>query len=265
MEIKRTGLIGFALTMLVSGMLLCMSESALAADSEIRVEEFGVAQFVEAQTVVSSDDAVISQDVEDGAIFDAAGDIIDTGEFGDTGNNLVWTITAINNDASNSVDHRLTISGIGGMGSFYNKYIVERYLDKVRSTYPEEILELNSSWESKEFQFVPWGKWHVTMFDEIVIEEGVTDIGSFAFAGLAELRSVVIPESVKKIDEYAFAGCSNLTQITLPAGLETLDASAFLDCGGLRSVKWMGEDTQITIDAYDSLCSFLDPILLHPD
>lgn len=49
---------------------------------------------------------------------------------------------------------------------------------------------------------------------QVVIEEGYTVIGEYAFDGYDELLSVTIPDSVTRIGQKVFAGCSNLNIIT---------------------------------------------------
>ena len=44
-----------------------------------------------------------------------------------------------------------------------------------------------------------------------VIEDGVTSIGEYAFAGCVDLHNITIPESVVSIGTYAFCGCESLT------------------------------------------------------
>ena len=65
---------------------------------------------------------------------------------------------------------------------------------------------------------------------EIVIPEGVTTIGAFAFAGLTKLEKVTLPSTLVTIGQGAFEGCTNLT---LVAGLENvkfINAKAFYNC-----------------------------------
>ena len=68
---------------------------------------------------------------------------------------------------------------------------------------------------------------------ELVIPEGVTSIGRYAFFGCTSLESVTIADSVTKINIYAFTRCSSLTSINISdmahwcniSGLVNLDKS----------------------------------------
>ena len=94
----------------------------------------------------------------------------------------------------------------------------------------------------------------------VVIHNGVTAIGAYAFYNCANLRSVSIPRSVARIGEGAFEICDNLTDVNLPAALTriapftfsgcfslkrmdlpdkltVIDNSAFTDCAGLQEIR----------------------------
>ena len=47
----------------------------------------------------------------------------------------------------------------------------------------------------------------------VVIESGVTSVGSYAFNRCKGLTSVSIPDSVTEVGEYAFHGCAGLTDV----------------------------------------------------
>ena len=49
---------------------------------------------------------------------------------------------------------------------------------------------------------------------KIVIPNGITKIGNYAFCDCGKLESVVIPNSVTSIGDCAFSDCNNLTSIT---------------------------------------------------
>ncbi len=86
------------------------------------------------------------------------------------------------------------------------------------------------------FLWAPWFR-ERTYVKNVVIENGVTSIGSCAFDGCENMASVVIPGSVKKIGWAAFEGCESLEGLELPDGLETIDSTAFMGCNGIKSIS----------------------------
>ena len=71
---------------------------------------------------------------------------------------------------------------------------------------------------------------------DLVIPEGVTSIGSYAFDGSTDLTSVTIPNGVTNIGTYAFRECSNLTSVTIPPSMATIGEMAFIWCFDLNAV-----------------------------
>ena len=71
---------------------------------------------------------------------------------------------------------------------------------------------------------------------ELVIPDGVTSIGDYAFSGCSGLTSITIPNSVISIGGSAFSGCTGLTSITIPNSVTSIGSSAFSGCTGLTSI-----------------------------
>lgn len=69
---------------------------------------------------------------------------------------------------------------------------------------------------------------------EYSIEEGITEIGDFAFAR-SGLTEIVIPEGVEKIGYGAFYHCDNLTSVTIPNSVKEISANAFAKTPWLES------------------------------
>ena len=82
---------------------------------------------------------------------------------------------------------------------------------------------------------VPWYSYRDRL-KSLIIEDGVTSIGSYAFAECTRLTSVTIPNSVTRIGSYAFAECIFLS-VTIGNGVTNISSNAFDGCCGL-SITW---------------------------
>ena len=125
---------------------------------------------------------------------------------GTCGENLTWTL-----DSSGV----LTVSGSGRM----------------------------AEWSSKNE--VPWYRSRAEI-SKAVLEEGVTNIGGFAFYECTNLKDIAIPDGVTGIGSYAFAKCSALREITLPWSVGSVSGWAFCECAGLQSLTILNYDCNIT-------------------
>ena len=68
-----------------------------------------------------------------------------------------------------------------------------------------------------------------TALTEIVIPEGVTELGDEAFSYCNDLTRVTLPDSVSKIGEECFLNCVRLEQINMPAELNSI---------GVYGLRW---------------------------
>lgn len=75
----------------------------------------------------------------------------------------------------------------------------------------------------------PWHKLR-KQIKSIVLREGVTRIGDYAFYDCTELKSVEIPEGVTQIGESAFACCQSLEAVTIPGSVTEIGEGAFESC-----------------------------------
>ena len=121
---------------------------------------------------------------------------------GTCGENLIWTLR---------LDGTLTISGTGTMQDY--EYTTDDNGDR-HTTAP----------------------WYAYSPTKLVIEDGVTYIGHYAFLGCGLTGSVTIPESVTRLGWESFGLCSGLTDVTIPASLTKIRYGTFNGCTGLTSV-----------------------------
>lgn len=70
---------------------------------------------------------------------------------------------------------------------------------------------------------VPAERW--ADLTEVVIKDGVTEIGKDVFQGCVGLTKVTIPDSVKKIGTWSFYMCKGLKNVDIPANMEIGDSS----------------------------------------
>ena len=74
--------------------------------------------------------------------------------------------------------------------------------------------------------FAPWysqrGK-----IKKVIIENGVSNIGGYAFYKFSSLTSITIPNTVTSIGIEAFNGCTSLTSVTIPNSVTSIGGRAF--------------------------------------
>lgn len=70
----------------------------------------------------------------------------------------------------------------------------------------------------------------------IVVQEGVTSVGSLAFYGCSKATNIRLPSTVTSIGNQAFKNCSSIAYVGLPAGLTSIGEAAFESCQQLRFI-----------------------------
>lgn len=160
---------------------------------------------------------------------------------GKCGDNLTWTLTS---------DGVLTIDGTGKMFDY-------------NSVPPYNIS--------------PW--YHNTNITTLIVKEGVTSIGDYAFLGCYKISNISFPNSLTSIGYSAFDPCSGLTEITLPEnliylggysltsgnfssisipiGITSIEKYTFANCKKLKSVSLPDTLTSIGEGTFNQ-CTSLD-------
>lgn len=97
-------------------------------------------------------------------------------------------------------------------------------------------LTISGSGDMANFMVSPAWNDYCGSIVNVVIEEGVTSIGNYAFSRCDKLVSITIAETVTKIGDSAFQYCNGLTAISIPAGVTEISDKAFYECDKLTTV-----------------------------
>ena len=94
---------------------------------------------------------------------------------------------------------------------------------------------------------------------KVVIKDGITNVGNYAFYFCENLTSLTLPDSVTSIGDSAFDTCRGLTNITIPEGVTNIGDCAFYDCSNLTSITIPDSVTSIGNGVLEA-CSSLKTI-----
>ena len=101
----------------------------------------------------------------------------------------------------------------------------------------EGVLTITGTGKMKDWDYFNDSPWHENeSVKQVIIGDGVTTIGEWAFLDCSSLTSVTIPNSVTTIGKNAFSDCKALTSITIPNSVMTIGNEAFSFCSSLTSV-----------------------------
>ena len=81
-----------------------------------------------------------------------------------------------------------------------------------------------------------WAFSYCRALTSITIPNSVTTIGDYAFSYCRALTSVIISNSVTTIGERTFANCYSLTSVTIPSSVTRIEDGAFSDCGNVKQI-----------------------------
>lgn len=93
-----------------------------------------------------------------------------------------------------------------------------------------------------------------------IIPNSVTSIGSYAFAGCTDLKTITIPNSVTSIGALAFSACQNLLSIAIPDNVTIIGMYAFSSCKSLTIVTIPNSVTHINNYSFERCNSLISVI-----
>ena len=142
--------------------------------------------------------------------------------------------------------------------------------DNVTWTYVESTNTLTISGTGAMMDYIheddvyqPWDLFR-GYIENIVIEEGVTTIGNYAFYMCSAVSSITISSSVTSIGEKAFQGCSELVSVYLLASSCSLGGNAFYFCDNLTNI-YVYSDKQLYYKGATNWSSYEGKIAAIPN
>ena len=128
--------------------------------------------------------------------------------------NIVWYIE--NNDT-------LHIGGTGNMPDY--DYVSGKYNIWTSAPWSTEKIRNNTK--------------------KVIIDKGITSIGTYAFASLNYLEEVQIPDDVTSMGRNAFYDCNSLVTIDIPKSVTEIGTAAFARCEKLENITVPENITEI--------------------
>ena len=107
-----------------------------------------------------------------------------------------------------------------------------------------------------------WSFYDRRRLKEVVLNEGLTVICSYAFSNCSSLPNITLPFTVIEIDQDAFNSCTNLREVVLNEGLQKIENSAFIYCTSLASITLPSTVIEIGKRVFDG-CGSLREVLLN--
>lgn len=157
----------------------------------------------------------------------------------------------------------------GGNG-YCGKYNPE---DMQFTMYDDNILVISGTGEMADYQenldfgtTAPWatnGFYDASKYgfmQKIVVANGITKIGNYAFHMPAENNHVVnlinLPDSLEAIGEHAFCNELKIESITIPQNVTSIGTLAFDGCSSLKNVNLYADPTKLTWELENSGLTF---------
>lgn len=175
----------------------------------------------------------------------------------DYGGDITWVAYNEEHSHEYGTDHKCECGAIGGTCG-----------QNLTWTFDEEtgIFTIDGTGAMPPYDVPNAYPWHELRdsITEIVIAEGITEIGMTAFAGCTNLTTLQLPNSLTWIGEGAFSGCSILSSVEISKNITVIGDYAFQNCSGLQSIVIPDSVINIYTSAFNS-CSSLKKITFEGD
>lgn len=103
----------------------------------------------------------------------------------------------------------------------------------------------------------PWAN-YANLVTELVIEEGITRIGEYAFNSLRNLEKLTLPTTLEILDTYCFGICPSLTTLVIPEGVRIIASKVFNTCSGITTIYLPSTLEFVDMKAFEGATSITD-------
>lgn len=159
---------------------------------------------------------------------DISGTIVSSGT---CGVNSTWKLTD---------NGTLIISGSGKMKNYiWNNIAIDTDVHPYEWYFIKKLVIEEGITSVGEFAFA-----YCSSLSEVALPSTLRSIGNGAFMNCEKLNSIIIPNRVTLIDMNAFAKCSLLESVVIPAGIKEIPLATFCDCYRLKDVYFCGTEDQ---------------------
>lgn len=160
---------------------------------------------------------------------------VSIGMTGACGENVRWIFTP--------VDGALTVSGTGAMANYTSG-------STPWNTFADDILTVVI--EDGVTAVGSGAFYDCDGLVSVTLPKTMQTIGSDAFYNCFSLTDINLPDSLTRIDDYGFYCCSKLTDLTIPAGVTYLGNQAFRYCSQLKSITVLNKTMTFSMSPLDS-------------
>ena len=186
------------------------------------------------------------------AILPICGGMAETQDIIASENPLIWKLEG----------ETLFISGTGKMEDFSEVVNSEGYLVTTAPWYDAKDCN-RIVIEEGVTTIGDYAFWNKTRVKSVTLPESLVSIGKLAFGAGAFLKEINLLDSITYIGNNAFASCHVLTSIRLPASLKKIESFTFYHCQSLLEITIPDSVVSIDFHAFDE-CTCLEKVILPP-
>ncbi len=167
----------------------------------------------------------------------------------------IATIKATSIDGGFTAECTVEVTGNGSCGANANWTLSPDHTTLTLSGWGATY---NYSWNGNQ----PWNMYN-SKITRVIVENGVSTLGSYLFAYMANCRSVSLPVGLSTIKYSVFNNCTSLKSITIPDSVTTIEDDAFSNCTSLENVKLSNNLYSINQNTFSN-CAKLSSLVI-PD